>query len=137
MIKKIVTKVLKNSKYNLWKNSLDTINCFKNIKNKNRTMFIRFDIINFYPSLLKELLIDIINFAKKYTNITEDEVDIILACRRSVLINNNNMWVKNHMDNFDVTMGSFDSVQSADLVTVYIYIYIYIYISLFGLYIYI
>ena len=55
VIKKIVTKILSNSKHNLWKNSLDTINWFKNIKNKNSTTFIQFDINDFYPFISKVL----------------------------------------------------------------------------------
>ena len=58
-----------------------------NIKNENSTTFIQFDIIDFYRSISKELLINSIKFAKKYTNITENELDIILARRRSILIN--------------------------------------------------
>ena len=54
-IKKIITKILSNSKYNLWKNSLDTINWLKNIKNKNSNTFIQFDVIDFYPSILKKI----------------------------------------------------------------------------------
>ena len=34
---------------------------------------------------------------------------------KSTLIDNNNMWVKNYIDNFDVTMGSFKSAQTATL----------------------
>ena len=90
VIKKIVAKIFfKNSKYYLWKNSLDTINWFNNIKNKNSTTFIQCDMIDFYPSISKELLIDSIDFPKKYTNITDDELDIILACRKPILICNN------------------------------------------------
>ena len=116
VIKQIVTKISGNSKYNLWKNSQDTIHCFKNIKNKNYTTFIQLDITDFYPSISKDLLINSIIFAKKYTNITKNELDIILACRRFISINNYNTWVKNLTDNFDVTMGLFDSSLIAELV---------------------
>ena len=57
------------------------------------------------------------NFAKKYTNITTNEPDVILI--------NNNTWVKNHTDNFDITVGSFDSSQIANLLGIYIYIKYY------------
>ena len=39
---------------------------------------------------------------------------------KSALVYNNNTWEKKATDNFDVTMGSFDSAQIADLVGIYI-----------------
>ena len=62
-----------------------------------------------------------IDFAKKYMNISEDELNIILANRKSMIINNDNMWEKNQTDNFNVAMGSFDSAQIADLIGIYKY----------------
>ena len=49
------------------------------------------------------IYIYIINLAKKHGNITEDEVDNLLAGRRFILLNrynNNNTQVKNHTENF-------------------------------------
>ncbi len=40
-------------KYNLWKNSMDTIDWFRKIKDKKRFTFVQFDIIVFYPSITK------------------------------------------------------------------------------------
>ena len=40
--------------------------------------------------------------------------------RKSVQINNDTTWVKTGTDNFDITMGSFDSTQITDLVSMYI-----------------
>ena len=37
-----------------------------------------------------------------------------------MLINNDTTWVKTGIDNFDVSMGSFDSAQIADWVSIYI-----------------
>ena len=47
-------------------------------------------------------------------------MDIILACRKSVLVYNNTTWEKKTTDNSDITMGSFDAAQIADLVGIYI-----------------
>ena len=120
MIKIIVTKILDNFEYNIWQNSLETINWFNNIKNKKSTIFIQFDIIDFYPSISKELQINSINFAKNYITITKHELDIILARRRPILVSDNDTWIKNHMYNFNVTIESFDLAQIADLVRIYI-----------------
>ena len=46
--------------------------------------------------------------------------DIILASRKSVLFYNNTTWEKTTTDKFDVTMGSFDSSKTVDLVGIYI-----------------
>ena len=56
--------IQKTTHNNLWKNSTDTIEGFRNIKNKNKATFIQFDTIGFYP-ISKEVLIDRINYAKK------------------------------------------------------------------------
>ena len=42
-------------RYNLSKNSLDVTEWFRNIQCKSRTTFIQFDMIEFYPSISKEL----------------------------------------------------------------------------------
>ena len=43
--------------------------------------------------------------ARKYIDITVEQYEIILACRKTVLKNNDSTWVKNGLDNFDVPMG--------------------------------
>ena len=53
LIQIITSRLLSGPKYNLWKNSMDIIDCFKNIKNKKRSTFIQFDIIEFYPSITR------------------------------------------------------------------------------------
>ena len=69
------------------------------------------------------MLLHRFNLAKNYTDITQDELDIILTYKESVQIDNDNSWVKAEADNFDVTMGSFDIVKIAELVGIYIFRY--------------
>ena len=76
-----------------------------------------------YPPISKEVLIDRINYAKNYVEITDEQYQIILACRKTVLKNNDSTWITAGLDNFDLPMGEYDSVQIADLVGLYIYIY--------------
>ena len=66
------------------------------------------------------MLLQSINLAGNYTDITQEELDIILTCRKSVLFYNNTAWEKTTTNNFDVTMGSFDSTPIADIVGKYI-----------------
>ncbi len=65
----------------------------------------QFDIIDFYPSITKNILIDSINYARKYVHIIKEQYEIILACRKTVIKNNESTWVKSGLDNFDVPMG--------------------------------
>ena len=105
IIQNIVTNVKKANYSNLWKNSYDTMEWSRKIKNKSKATFMQFDIIDFYLSITKNTLIDSINYARKYEEITEEQYDIILACRKTVLKNNRSTWVKSGSDNFDVPMG--------------------------------
>ena len=41
---------------NQWRNTQNVIECFGNIKEKTRHSFISFDIVDFYPSISKNLL---------------------------------------------------------------------------------
>ena len=91
---------------NLWKNSYNTIEWFRKIKNKSKSTFMQFDIIDFYPSIKKKSLIISINYTRKYVEITEEQYDIILACRKTVL-KKRSTWVKSGSDNFDVPMVGF------------------------------
>ena len=70
----------------------------------------------FYPSITRELLLKSLNHAREYTDITDNEVEIILACRKSILSDNRRTWVKSQVDNFDIPMGAYDSVNVADLI---------------------
>ena len=49
ILQRIVSKILNKLSHILWKNLLDTIEWFKNIKHKYKTTFIQSDIIDFYP----------------------------------------------------------------------------------------
>ena len=120
LIQRIMSRILSNSKYNQWKNSHDIIDWFKNIKNKRNAKFIIFNIIEFYPSISRELLLKSLNHTREYEDITDKEIEIILACRKSILADNCRTWLKSHMDNFDIPMGAYDSAQVADLIGIYI-----------------
>ena len=120
IIQNILNSVKKANHCNLWENSYETIEWFRGMKTESKATFIQFDIIDFYPSITKNLLIDSINYARKYIDITNEQYEIILACRKTVIKNNDSTWVKNGLDNFDVPMGGYDSSQIADLVGLYI-----------------
>ena len=83
----------------------ETIEWFRKIKNKSKATLMQSDIIDFYPSITKNILIDSINYARKYVDVTNEQYEIIFACRKTIIKNNESTWVKSGLDNFDVPMG--------------------------------
>lgn len=62
-----------------------------------------------------------LEFIKEYSDISSNGLDIIISCRRSVLINNDEQWAKNNSnDYFNISMGSLDSAEALDLVGLFI-----------------
>ena len=51
IIQNTVLDIQKTTHNNLWNNSTDTIEWFRNIKNKSKATFIQVDMIDFYPSI--------------------------------------------------------------------------------------
>ena len=81
--------IIQKSKVNQWHNTSEVISWFKNIKNKNKTSFINFDVESFYPSISIELFNDAINYAKSMTNIDDDQLAIIMQSRKTLLFYDN------------------------------------------------
>ena len=101
------------------KNTDEAIAWFKRIDDKNNSLMISCDIVDFYPSISQELFEKTIVFAEKYVVITETEKNILMNARKSVLHSDDAVWTKKS-GLFDVTMGSFDGAQISDLVGLYI-----------------
>ena len=124
--KKILDKVnfdvkLKTS-LTQWKNSFEVIDWFNRIENKKKLCFLKFDIDKFYPSISKNELIGALKFAETYTNITPQDINIILHSCMSALSDSKGVeWVKkNDTNNFDVPMGSYMGAEICDLLGLYI-----------------
>ena len=105
---------------NQWRNTQEVISWFKENKNKEKSSFTKFDIVDFYLSILKDLLTNVINFASTITSINEKVIDTIVLSRKSLLFTNNEIWVKKDNPNFDVIMGSFDGAEVCELVGFYL-----------------
>ena len=80
---------------NQWRNTSNVIDWFQNITNKENCIFIQFDIEEFYPSITNHLLLKVIEHAKLYNSITQQELDIILHARKSLLFSKINLGRKN------------------------------------------
>ena len=60
-----INKILREkTNVNQLRNTDAVVTWFKNIENKHISSFIKLDIIDFYPSISKDLLMNSINFAK-------------------------------------------------------------------------
>ena len=101
------------------KNTEEAINWFDNIPNKNNSLLLMCDIVDFYPSINENLFTKTIQFAEKHTTINETQKRILLNARQSLLHFDNSTWVKQN-GIFDVTMGAYDGAQISDLVGLYI-----------------
>ena len=81
----------------------------------------QYDIEEFYPSVSEDLLKKAIDHARTFADISCKEKETIMLCRKSLLFNNTNIWIKKEGNkDFDVTMGSFDGAEVYELVVLYI-----------------
>ena len=52
----IIADVSRKTEVNQWRNTATVINWFKNLSDKHKRKFIKFDIAEFYPSISENLL---------------------------------------------------------------------------------
>ena len=75
-----------------------------------------FDIVEFYPNISENLLKKALNYAKQYVRITPEEIKTILQTKKVFLLIDGQPWIKKGNKLFDVSMGSWDGAEVADLV---------------------
>ena len=102
----------------------NNIKCYRlvpNIADKGNCIFIQFDIEEFYLSIIKHLMLKAIEHAELYTSITQQQPDIILQARKSLLFFKDKPWEKTINESlFNITMGSYDGAEICKLVGLYI-----------------
>ena len=87
----------------------------------NSLKFIKFEIVDFYPSISAELLEKSINFARSIIKIADKAIGIINHARKSLLFHDGNAWVKKEANPlFDITMGSYDEAEVCELAGLYL-----------------
>ena len=118
-VEKIVMEVKAKTGLTQWKNTAAVIAWFQDIQNKPKTRFVNFDIVDYYPSITEDLLHRALDYATRYTEVTQEDREVILHTKRSLLYDNNIAWVKQGSE-FDVAMGSFDGAEVTDLVGLYL-----------------
>ena len=105
------------TKVNQWKDTSSITEWFNNFENKQRLTFMVFDIEIFYPSISENLFIKAIQFARQITEITEEDINLIMEARKALLFNDGIPWVKKKgNEDFDVPMGCFDDAEVCELV---------------------
>jgi hypothetical protein len=61
-----------------------------------------------------------LDYASKFTTITDQDREIVLHAKRSLLYHQNSPWMKRNAENtFDVTMGSYDGAETCELIGLY------------------
>ena len=81
------------------------IEWFKAIENKQQHSFLCFDIVEFYPSISQDLLNRALDSASAYDSITQDERNITIHAKNSILVHKQHTWQKKGDTTFDVTDG--------------------------------
>lgn len=112
-------EIIQATKVNLWKSTNNTIEWFKAIPEKDKHAFITFDVCNFYPSISEDLLLNALDYASRFTTITQQDRHIIIHTKKSLLYHQNSPWTKNTNDTFHVTMGSYDGAETCELIGAY------------------
>ena len=124
--KKLLDTVISDirSKSNLvqWKNAYEVTKWFNNIEGKANKCFVKFDIVEFYPSIKEEYLKKALVFAKKFSNISDVDEDIIMHSCKTILTGiDGKIWRKKDSTSlFDIAMGSYHGAEVCDLLGLFI-----------------
>ena len=116
----IISTVKEKSGLLQFKNTVSVLQWFQPIQNKDIYKWIIFDLVDYYPSISEKLLTDALDWAQNFIPIDEKTKNIILHVRKTFLYYKGRAWVKRSDPEWDVTMGSFDSAEVADLVSLFL-----------------
>ena len=98
-----------------WRNTAAVTKWFKELKDKPKLEFMQLDIIDFYPSITPKLLEKALEFAQEHTFISDKELELLNNARKTILFTEDSPWTKTN-GTFDVSMGSYDGAEVAELV---------------------
>ena len=76
-----INNIQKETSANQWKDTSSVIEWFVNIKEKERSSFMVFDIESFYPSITERLFNNAMQFAKQITEISDYDMSLINESR--------------------------------------------------------
>ena len=87
MVERINNRLRDITKLQQWKNTQAVLQWFSDVTDKNDETFIKFDIVEFYPSISENLLSK--TFAKSLVAVTAHEESIIWHSRKYILFSEN------------------------------------------------
>ena len=118
VLRRSVEALKKHLKVNLWKDSSEAVNWFKHIEEKHQTCFIQMDIKKMYSSITKQTFEKTIAWAQsfEFINISKEEIELLYKGRESILFFNQREYEKRNNPSFDVTEGSFEGAEVAELI---------------------
>ena len=93
---------------------------FNALENKPRLKFIKADMDSFYPSISEELLNKALTWASTLVDVSEEEKNLFVYTKQSLLWDGKEVWVKKGNSLFDVTLGSFDGAEICDIVGLFL-----------------
>ena len=100
-----------------WKNTQQVIDWFESTPDKKSKCFVKYDIVDFYPSITSNSITKALKFARKYTDIPQKSEEMIRHSCNTLMFHNNEPWVKRRGDGyFDIPMGSFCGAELCELV---------------------
>ena len=115
ILQEVNSKIRETYNLNQWRSTGETLQWFKEIKEKTRRVFLQLDIVDFYPSINEELLNEALDFADSVTPLSQINRQILKNARKSLLFSNDTTWQKK-TGLHDVTMGSYDGCEVCELV---------------------
>lgn len=93
-------RVEKKNRLQQWERTNEVTTQFKNASNKKKSKFLKFDIVDIFPSITEELMLDSPNFAERYTNISKYQMTTIIHAKKFVLSHNGGVEEKKQPVNF-------------------------------------
>ena len=94
ILEQLNSNILNATGYQQWRSTKSVIKWFNSIPNKNTCHFLKFNVVEFYPSIGENLLNQALNFAKTFQAIAPEQIKIIQHCRKSLLFDDSSSWVK-------------------------------------------
>ena len=88
-----------------------------NLDKNDRCSFIKYDIREFYSSIMEKAVNEALKLAKEYTRIPKDKMNMIKRCHKFLLYRNEVLWIKKGFSgNFNNPMGLDDSSEISEFV---------------------
>ena len=121
ILERINKELRSRNRHMQWTSSEQVIEWYSGLE-KFKYKFIKFDIVEFYPSISEELLDKAIKFSRQYIEVNEEEIKIVKHAAKSVLFSDGVVYKKNRKNEerlFDITMGRYHGAEVYELVGLY------------------